>query len=70
VNALHFFDENTGIACFDRGIRRTTNSGLSWVVVGIAKHGQGRYVFPNSQTGYCAGGSIHFTKQPIQGCPG
>jgi photosystem II stability/assembly factor-like uncharacterized protein len=68
VNALHFFDENTGIACFDRGIRRTTNSGLNWVVVGIGSTGRGSDMsFPNSQTGYTSGGSNTFYKTTNSG---
>ena len=56
VNSLHFFDENTGVACFDRSIKRTTDSGQSWETVGYAKTGQGRDMsFPDSQTGYIVG---------------
>jgi photosystem II stability/assembly factor-like uncharacterized protein len=68
VNALHFFDENTGIACFDRGIRRTINGGLNWVVVGIGSTGRGLDMsFPNSQIGYAAGGSNTFYKTTNSG---
>ncbi|MGB3018084.1 MAG: YCF48-related protein, partial [Ignavibacteria bacterium] len=56
VNALHFFNENTGVACFDRSIKRTTNSGQSWETVGFAKSGQGRDMcFPDILTGYVVG---------------
>ncbi|MBK6506497.1 MAG: T9SS type A sorting domain-containing protein [Ignavibacteria bacterium] len=68
VNALHFFDENTGIACFDRGIRRTTNGGLNWLIVGTGSTGRGLDMsFPNSQTGYTSGGSNTFYKTTNSG---
>jgi photosystem II stability/assembly factor-like uncharacterized protein len=56
INEIHFFDENTGIACFDRNITRTTDGGLTWITVGNSKTGEGNGMhFPNSQTGYVVG---------------
>ena len=68
VNSLHFFNESTGIACFDRGIKRTTNGGQNWTEVGNPEVGQGSdMTFPNDQTGYVSGGFNTFYKTTNSG---
>ena len=68
INALHFFDANTGVACFDASIKRTTDGGVNWITVGFSSTGRGLDMsFPNSQTGYAAGGSNTFYKTTNSG---
>ncbi len=68
INALHFFDSNTGVACFDASITRTTNGGQNWITVGYSSSGKGSDMsFPNSHTGYTAGGSNTFYKTTNSG---
>jgi photosystem II stability/assembly factor-like uncharacterized protein len=68
VNALHFFDASTGVACFDASITRTTNGGANWITVGYSSTGRGLDMsFPNSETGYAAGGSNTFYKTTNSG---
>ena len=68
VNALHFFDANTGVACFDASIKRTTDGGANWTTVGFSSTGRGSDMsFPNSQTGYTSGGSNTFYKTTDSG---
>ena len=68
VNEIQFFNENTGVACFDRRITRTSNGGLNWSVVASSSGGQGIAMhFPDSQTGYVMGPVYRVYKSTNQG---